>query len=105
MAAVVDPSDVIAIYTQGASINAVSRISCLDVRRIGRILDEHNIQRHQSHRAITIADQRMVDAYHSGQGIHDLCATYGWSYCKVRNALLNAGVTLRPPGRPTKGNG
>ncbi|WP_091622853.1 helix-turn-helix domain-containing protein [Amycolatopsis saalfeldensis] len=42
----------------------------------------------------------LVECYAAGETIEGLVARYPFSYRKIRTALLDAGVTLRPPKIP-----
>ncbi|MFF1610685.1 helix-turn-helix domain-containing protein [Amycolatopsis sp. NPDC058278] len=44
--------------------------------------------------------QVLVDRYAAGETIESLVARHPYSYRKIRVALLDAGVTLRPPRIP-----
>lgn len=46
----------------------------------------------------------LVERYEAGESIRKIAAAEGVGYSAVRNALLRAGVKLRPPLFPWAGN-
>jgi hypothetical protein len=46
--------------------------------------------------------RRIVEDYREGYGFHHLAALYGHCDEVIRRVLVEAGVTLRPVGRPAK---
>ncbi|MGK3204521.1 helix-turn-helix domain-containing protein [Amycolatopsis sp. MEPSY49] len=44
--------------------------------------------------------RELVEHYAAGETLEGLVARYPYSYRKIRTALLDAGVTLRPPRIP-----
>ena len=52
---------------------------------------------------VTAARRRkLVAQYDKGASIRGLAAEVGLSYGAVRNILVRAGVTMRPPGGPRR---
>lgn len=44
----------------------------------------------------------LAESYYEGRSIRELADAYGRPYAFVRRVLVEAGVTLRPPGDPTR---
>jgi hypothetical protein len=67
------------------------------------VSDDHRAARPPDPTPSEIPDdvvRELVDHYTAGETIESLVARHPYSYRKIRTALIDAGVTLRPPRIP-----
>lgn len=103
----VETYELVQEYADGLTLNQLATRHNMSKQGVHRRLTNAGVQI-RNYRAnagpprIALDVQGMVQSYASGMGLKAVAAKYGTNYDTARTRLREAGVTIRPKGRPRK---
>lgn len=95
-----DVEQVVVMYKDGKSCDAIARVFECDVKTIIRALKVAKVKMRSRHpKNFSSPDcRRIVDMYEAGQKLDDIAAIFKCSRGPIRSVLHRFGVTIRPGG-------